>query len=61
MRSPCGKDCPDRKEACAVSCPKWAEYVKAREAEYHRRLIKNDVGECLKAAYQRCGAKGWQA
>ena len=61
MKTPCVKDCPDRKEACAVTCTKWQEYVNAREAEYHQQRIKNDVGECLKAAYQRCGAKGRQA
>ena len=29
--------CPDRHEGCAVDCPKWAEYLKKRDAEYKRR------------------------
>ena len=35
--NPCVKDCPDRCGGCSISCPRWAEYVAARDAEYDRR------------------------
>ena len=44
MKNPCydkttSTDCPDRKPGCGASCEKWAEYVKARDAEYERRYL----------------------
>lgn len=59
-RNPCTHDCPDRTAGCAVACPKWAEYVKIRNEDYRQRKAKHDIGDAIKAAYHRCGAKGRQ-
>ena len=45
MKNPCYNesthtDCPDRKPGCGATCEKWAEYVKARDAEYIRRHLQ---------------------
>lgn len=42
MVNPCydkktGTDCPRRKPGCGATCPEWARYVEARDAEYDRR------------------------
>ena len=37
VRPPCGKDCERRKQACAVGCKDWAEYVAERNAAYEQR------------------------
>lgn len=34
VKQPCVKDCPDRKGGCAVTCEKWAAYVKERDKRY---------------------------
>lgn len=36
-------DCPGRHAGCAVDCPAWAEYVRARNAEYEKKRIENDT------------------
>ena len=48
MKSPCYNpetktDCPDRSSGCAVTCPKWAEYVQERDAEYDRRKAETEA------------------
>lgn len=43
MRQPCDRNCPDRAAVCAVSCPRWAAYVKSRDEEYKRRLDDANV------------------
>ena len=35
MKAPCYK-CPERSAECHAHCEKWAEYEKARNAEYER-------------------------
>jgi hypothetical protein len=32
-------DCPNRSATCALTCPRCAEYVKERDAEYERKKI----------------------
>ena len=54
-QQPCMRDCPDRKAGCAISCPKWAEYIKKREAEYSRRLDIKRIGEAIRDGYDRIG------
>lgn len=39
-RSPCDKDCPDRRGGCQVACEKWAEYEKSRNAKYAQRITR---------------------
>ena len=46
MKAPCGRDCPDRKEACSLSCERWAEYVAERDKGYAERVMK-----CESATY----------
>ena len=36
-KPPCGKECPDRKAGCAVTCVKWRAYLKERNAFYEKR------------------------
>ena len=37
--------CPDRIEGCAVTCPKWAAYVKERDKNYiDRARAKKEQG-----------------
>lgn len=48
MKSPCYDvekklDCPRRHSGCAVDCPDWATYVKARNAEYSEKRHAYDV------------------
>ena len=40
-------DCPDRKAGCAVTCPKWAEYEREREKEYHDRQVEYEVDRAI--------------
>lgn len=52
MESPCYNvekkiDCPRRSAGCAVDCPDWAEYVKARDAGYLERRHEYDVVQVL--------------
>lgn len=59
MKSPCydvvnHKDCPGRHEGCAVDCPAWAEYVRARDEEYRQRRIKSEVDQAYYAGITRC-------
>jgi hypothetical protein len=37
MKPPC-KDCPERKGGCAVTCPKWREYIAERDKQYEKRV-----------------------
>ena len=37
--------CPDRTLGCAKTCPKWAEYVKKRNAIYDERKYKSAAYE----------------
>lgn len=65
MNSPCYDtikhiDCPDRKAGCAVNCPKWAAYVKARDEEYKAKQAQRAVdGVLIKGAarYREYAAK----
>jgi len=46
MRNPCydpttKTDCPDREPNCAITCPKWAKYKKAKNKEYEERHKKS--------------------
>lgn len=52
MNSPCYDsinriDCPDRKAGCAVNCPKWADYVKARDEEYAAKAAERAADDVL--------------
>ena len=52
MKVPCyddinRKDCPDRKAGCAVDCYKWAEYVRARDAEYKAKQAQRAADDVL--------------
>lgn len=45
IESPCydkvaKKDCPRRREGCAVSCPDWAKYCEQRDKMYK----ENEIG-----------------
>ena len=66
-KQPCRKDCPDRKAGCAISCEKWAAYLKQREAYYEKRQKESELksrttGNRL-AAYRKLKQKknepGW--
>lgn len=51
MRNPCydpatKTDCPDRSPNCAITCPKWAKYKKAKNKEYNERA-KHSVYDTL--------------
>ena len=37
LKQPCEKDCPGRKVGCAITCEKWAAYLKEREKLYEAR------------------------
>lgn len=48
MNIPCydkatGTDCPRRKKGCAVDCPEWDAYMKARDEFYERRLAESEA------------------
>lgn len=43
-KPPCGKDCPERKAGCAVSCEKWRAYVKERNENYENRREEAENG-----------------
>lgn len=43
MKQPCERNCPNRCQGCAVSCPDWAAYVRERDEEYKRRLMESTV------------------
>lgn len=58
MESPCYNvekkiDCPRRRAGCAVDCPEWAKYVKARDAEYVERRREKDADSVLAAGCHR--------
>ena len=60
MKNPCYNtetktDCPERKFGCGATCPKWAEYVKLRDAEYECRHREN-----AKERYRISNYKGRQ-
>lgn len=42
--SPCGKDCKERKEGCAINCERWAAYKAEKMAEYEKNAerARND-------------------
>lgn len=64
MDNPCydrlnKKDCPRRKAGCAVGCPDWDEYLKAREEYRRKQREEADVTYVL----SECRAKNhteWQ-
>lgn len=41
-------DCPDRSLGCAARCPKWAEYVKQRDAMYQQRNREKEAERYFK-------------
>lgn len=53
IRQPCTRDCPDRSPGCAMTCPRWVEYVKAREKEYERRKEIKQVSDAICDGYAR--------
>ena len=53
LRQPCTRDCPDRSPGCAVTCSRWAEYIKAREKEYERRKEIKQVSDAICDGYAR--------
>ena len=34
---PCGTHCPERTPGCAVTCERWAAYVRERNENYEKR------------------------
>lgn len=55
-KTPCGESkdaCPDRKPGCAIHCEKWAEYTKARDAEYAQRAKQVSENSRTNAAERR--------
>ena len=52
----CDRDCPDRCPGCGATCPKWAEHVKARDAEYRRRKAEAEVISARIEGGQRRGS-----
>jgi hypothetical protein len=53
VRPPCGKYCDRRKQACAVGCKEWADYVAERNAAYEQRREESITA----AYYQRLHEK----
>lgn len=53
IRQPCTRDCTERAPGCAASCPKWAEYVKARDKDYARRADIKRVSDARCDGYSR--------
>ena len=60
MNSPCydpvtKTDCPNRCQACSITCEKWARYSESRNAEYARvaNAAKANVrsGACDRATW----------
>ena len=49
---PCVRGCPDRKAGCAVTCEKWAAYLKARNEIYEKR-----TKEALRKAHPDSGVR----
>ena len=48
MKSPCGKNCPDRTPDCHSTCERWAQYEKERNKEYAYRKERWEI-----ASYHR--------
>lgn len=53
-KPPCGKECSDRKAGCAISCKKWAAYLRKREAFYEARRQESELN--CKTAGRRIAA-----
>lgn len=49
---PCVRGCPDRKAGCAVTCEKWAAYLKTRNEIYEKR-----TKEALRKAHPDSGER----
>lgn len=39
--------CPDRHSGCAITCPKWADYEKARAAVYDKRKVSFETDDIV--------------
>lgn len=59
MESPCfdvktKTDCPNRRAGCAVSCKKWATYVRERDESYKQKQIDSEADKAVyDARYKR--------
>lgn len=54
--SPCKRDCPDRSGECRLTCKKFAEYTKFREAK-DKEISKKKLHELDLANYRRAIAE----
>ena len=59
MKQPCGRNCPDRKCGCAVTCPKWAAWVDYRSKSYEEKLKADQAEKYL--AYKSAKKKSISA
>ena len=48
MRSPCAKDCPDRKQGCHAKCEKYLEYY-----QHNREKNKKAQAEVIATNFTR--------
>jgi hypothetical protein len=46
--NPCIKTCPDRNSECHAKCPRYAEFVKIRNAIYEKSKIESALFVRLK-------------
>lgn len=44
IRHPCTKDCPNRREGCAVTCEAWQAYTQERDKVYARKADGGRLG-----------------
>lgn len=66
-KPPCGKNCPDRKAGCAVTCEKWRAYIEERNAYYEKRVEERELSEnthgnqkaARRYAYKKKSAPGY--
>lgn len=52
-KSPCGKECEERRVGCHASCPKWAAWEVERAQIYAARLMQTQTRGVRSETFER--------